>query len=212
MPRRPRASDRACRRPARPDGGRPMVKRDDRLRGPDAAERTFIPEGEWPEVARTARIWLAIYGVTVLSALSGGSILPLMLIGLPRLCGAWHHIMTGLLQHGGLADNVADRRLNSRTVLMNPVSRFIDWNMNDHEEHLLFPMVPYHRPPALHERISHDLPAPAPSILAGYRQMWPAFLRQRTSEEFCLRRDLPPTAKPYREAEHSAASVAVPAT
>ena len=39
-----------------------------------------------------------------------------MVIGLPRLYGAWHHVMTGLLQHGGLADNVTDHRLNSRTV------------------------------------------------------------------------------------------------
>jgi fatty acid desaturase len=189
-----------------------MAKRDDSLLGPDAAERTFIPESEWPKVARVARIWPAIYGVTVLSALSWGSILPLMLIGLPRMYGAWHHIMTGLLQHGGLADNVTDRRLNSRTVLMNPVSRFIYWTMNDHVEHLMFPMVPCHRLPALHKRIKDDLPAPTPSILAGYREMWPVVLRQRTAEEFCLRRDLPPTAKPYREAEHSAASVAVPAT
>ena len=43
-----------------------------------------------------------------------------MVIGLPRMYGAWHHVMTGLLQHGGLADNVTDHRLNSRTVYMNP--------------------------------------------------------------------------------------------
>ena len=89
-----------------------------------------------------------------------GSILPLMLIGLPRLYGAWHHVMTGLLQHGGLADNVIDHRLNSRTVYMNPVSRFIYWNMNYHVEHHMFPMVPYHALPKLHEMIKHDLPAP----------------------------------------------------
>ena len=33
--------------------------------------------------------------------------LPLMLIGLPRIYGAWHMVMTGLLQHGGLAENVS---------------------------------------------------------------------------------------------------------
>ena len=65
-----------------------------------------------------------------------------MIIGLPRMYGAWHGVLTGLLQHGGLADNVTDHRLNSRTVLMNPVSRFIYWNMNYHVEHHMFPMVP----------------------------------------------------------------------
>ena len=37
-----------------------------------------------------------------------------------------------------------DHRLNSRTVYMNPISRFIYWNMNYHIEHHMFPMVPYH--------------------------------------------------------------------
>ena len=41
-------------------------------------------------------------------AIATQSILPLLVIGLPRLYGAWHHIMTGLLQHGGLADDVLD--------------------------------------------------------------------------------------------------------
>jgi fatty acid desaturase len=134
-----------------------------------------------------------------------------MVIGLPRIYGAWHHIMTGLLQHGGLADNVTDHRLNSRTVCMNPVSRFIYWNMNYHVEHHMFPMVPYHRLPALHARIKDDLPAPTPSIAAGFREIWPAFIRQLKYEDYYLRRDLPKTAKPYREDFHAAALGAGPA-
>ncbi|HBY12837.1 MAG TPA: fatty acid desaturase, partial [Rhodobacteraceae bacterium] len=58
------------------------------------------------------------------------SILPLMVIGLPRLYGAWHHVMTGVLQHGGLAEDVLDHRLNTRTVYMNRISRFIYLDMN----------------------------------------------------------------------------------
>jgi fatty acid desaturase len=179
--------------------------------GPTAEERTFVPESEWPKVTRVARISATIYAVTLVAALSWQSLLPLMLVGLPRMYGAWHHIMTGLLQHGGLADNVTDHRLNSRTVLMNPISRFIYWNMNYHVEHHMFPMVPYHRLPALHERIRHDLPAPTPSIIAGFREMWPAFIRQLRYEDYYIRRDLPPTARPYREEFHAAAPGAVPA-
>ena len=72
--------------------------------------------------------------------------------------------MIGLLQHGGLADNVLDHRLNSRTVYMNPISRFIYWNMNYHVEHHMFPMVPYHALPRLHALIKDDLPPPNPSM------------------------------------------------
>ena len=167
------------------------------------AEKTFIPEQEQPRVIRIARIWMLIYAATLALAIYLGSILPLMLVGLPRLYGAWHHVLTGLLQHGGLADNVIDHRLNSRSVYMNPFSRFVYWNMNYHVEHHMFPMVPYHALPQLHEMIKHDLPAPNRSILEGYQEMIPAFLRQLKNEDYFLKRALPPTAKPYREEFHA---------
>jgi len=170
--------------------------------GPTPAERSFVPQSEWGKVQRTAIIHVAIYALTLLAALGWQSILPLMVIGLPRLYGAWHHVMTGLLQHGGLADNVIDHRLNSRTVLMNPVSRFIYWNMNYHVEHHMFPMVPYHALPRLHEVIKADLPAPNRSIIEGFREMWPALKRQLANEDYFVKRDLPATAKPYREDFH----------
>jgi fatty acid desaturase len=69
-------------------------------------------------------------------------------------------VMCGHLQHAGLAENVLDHRLNTRTVYMNPISRFIYWNMNYHIEHHMFPMVPYHALPRLHEVIKADLPPP----------------------------------------------------
>ncbi|MFM2370382.1 MAG: hypothetical protein RIS85_104, partial [Pseudomonadota bacterium] len=172
------------------------------LMGPDAAEKTFVPQSEWSKVQRVAQVHLAIYLVTVAFALWMQSILPLMVIGLPRIFGAWHHVMTGLLQHGGLADNVIDHRLNSRTVYMNPISRFIYWNMNYHVEHHMFPMVPYHALPRLHEIIKDDLPAPNRSIADAFREMWPALKHQLAYEDYFLKRALPPTAKPYREDFH----------
>ena len=69
----------------------------------------------------------------------------MLLVGpLPTMYGAWLHVMTGLTQHAGLAEDVLDHRLNCRTVYMNPVLRFLYWNMNYHIEHHMFPMVPYH--------------------------------------------------------------------
>jgi fatty acid desaturase len=172
------------------------------ISGPTPEERTFVPESEWGKVQRIGQIYVAIYAVTIVAALAWGSILPLMVIGLPRMYGAWHHVMTGLLQHGGLADNVIDHRLNSRTVYMNPISQFIYWNMNYHVEHHMFPMVPYHALPRLHETIKNDLPPPNRSIGEAFAEMWPAIKRQVLNEEYFVRRDLPPTAKPYREDFH----------
>jgi fatty acid desaturase len=161
------------------------------------AEKNFIPEMEQGRAVRVARWHIAVYVGTIAVALYVQSWLPVVMIGLPRLYGAWHGILTGLLQHAGLADNVTDHRLNTRTVLINPVSRFIYWNMNYHVEHHMFPMVPYHALPKLHAMIRDDLPAANPSMWHGYAEMIPAILRQCRDPDYYLRRTLPPTARPY---------------
>jgi len=183
-----------------------------------ADEKDYIPESEWPNVIFWARVHMTIYGLTALVALGmalGGmgwtSVIPFMVIGLPRLYGCWHMVMTGLLQHGGLAEDVLDHRLNSRTVYMNPISRWIYWNMNYHVEHHMFPMVPYHALPKLHEVIKDDLPTPNPSIWAAYREMVQAVMRQRREPGYYLKRQLPPTARPYREDLHAAVPERAPA-
>jgi fatty acid desaturase len=165
-------------------------------------EKDYIPEAERGKAINAARWHVAIYVVTVALAIYIWSFLPLMLIGLPRIYGSWHMVMTGLLQHIGLADNVVDHRLNSRTVYMNPISRWIYWNMNYHVEHHMFPMVPYHALPKLHALIKHDLPVPNPSIWHAYREVWPVLIKQLRYEDFYLRRELPPSARPYRMELH----------
>jgi len=165
-------------------------------------EESFIPEPERHKAVTAGRVHMAVYFATLVAAIATRSWLPLMLIGLPRLYGCWHMVTTGLLQHIGLADNVIDHRLNSRTVYMNPISRFIYWNMNYHVEHHMFPMVPYHALPRLHELIKHDLPVPNPSMWHAYREVFPVVLRQLRNEEYFLKRELPPTARPYRSEFH----------
>ncbi len=165
-------------------------------------EKNFIPENQWTRTVFAARVHMAVYAATIATALALWSWLPLMLIGFPRIYGCWHMVMCGHLQHAGLADNVLDHRLNSRTVYMNKVSRYIYWNMNYHVEHHMFPMVPYHALPRLHELIKDDLPPPNTSILDGYREIIASLRRQRTQPEYAFRKELPPTARPYREEFH----------
>ena len=155
------------------------------------AERDYIPESEFPKVFRTARIWLAIYLGLIAWSAAIGSIMPLAFVGLPALFGAWLHLFFGLTQHAGLAEDTLDHRLNSRTVYMNPIFRFMYWNMNYHIEHHMFPMVPYHALPALHEAIKADTPAPYPSCWAAYREIIPTLLRQAKDPSYFVRRPLP---------------------
>jgi len=166
------------------------------------AEKDYIPQSEWPKAVFWARIHVAVYAAAIITTVVAGSALPLVLVGGPRIYGTWHMVLLGLLQHGGLAEDVLDHRLNSRTVYINPVSRFIYWNMNYHVEHHMFPMVPYHALPRLHALIKDDLPPPNASILDAYREFIGALLRQRHEPNFCARRALPPSAQPYREELH----------
>lgn len=168
-----------------------------------ADEMTFIPESELPTVYREARVWVAIYAVVIGLAIYLGSWLPLMYVGLPSLYGYWLVYLFSIAQHAGLAENVLDHRLNSRTIYMNPILRFMFWNMNYHVEHHMFPMVPYHALPALHAEVRYDMPTPYPSLLAAYREIIPTLWRQARDPDYYARRELPPTAQAFRPELHS---------
>ena len=142
--------------------------------------------------ATVLRLKLAL---TLAVAAGTQSWIPVMLIGGPRIYGCWHMLMTGTIQHCGLAENVIDHRLNSRTVYMNPISQWIYWNMNYHVEHHMFPLVPYHALPKLHETIRDDCPPPYPSILSAWKEIWPAVLRQIKDPGYHVKRKLPQPRK-----------------
>jgi fatty acid desaturase len=157
-----------------------------------AEELSFVPESERRKVILVARIWLLIHLSVIALALWLQSWLPLMYVGvLPTMYGGWLTIYFGITQHAGLADNVLDHRLNTRTIYMNPIFRFVYWNMNYHVEHHMFPMVPYHRLPELHEAVKTDLPKPYGSTIAAYREIIPTLIHQMRNPEYYVRRQLP---------------------
>lgn len=157
----------------------------------DAQEKTFVPEMEWPRLVREARLWLLVYAAVSGVALLTQSWLPLFFVGLPSFVGAWLYNFFGLTQHAGLPENVLDHRRNCRTVHMNPVFRFLYWNMNYHVEHHMFPMVPYHALPALHELIKADCPPAYKGTVEAYAEIIPALLRQRREPRWHVERPIP---------------------
>lgn len=171
-------------------------------------ERTYVPESEFPKVFLRARIYVLIYAAVIAACIATRSVLPLLFVGLPNLFGSWLMVVYGLTQHAGLAENVLDHRLNCRTVYMNPVNRFLYWNMNFHVEHHMFPLVPYHALPRLHEAVKDDCPTPYPSLLNAWREIVRAVLRQVKDPAWHVKRRLP-DPKP-RPAEGAHASTAKP--
>jgi fatty acid desaturase len=160
-------------------------------------DQLVVPPSERRKVYRTARVWLAIYVVIFAIAIARSTWIPILLIGGPQFYGCFLERIYSFTQHAGLGENVLDHRLNTRTILMGPLNRFIYWNMNYHVEHHMFPMVPYFKLAELHEELKADMPAPYSSLFAAYREIIPAVWRQLRDPTFFIKRDLPSGAVPY---------------
>ncbi|MDE0307141.1 MAG: fatty acid desaturase [Albidovulum sp.] len=169
-------------------------------------EATCIPEGEAGRVYAVARFWVAIYLAAICLAIWFSSLLQLMIVGMPRLYGAWRHILAGVLQRGGLAVNLLDHWLSTRTAYKNPISGFICLNMNDHVEHHMFPIASHHALPKLQEMIAHDHHSPNTSMWQASAEARSVVRRQLPYEEVFLERKWPATAKSYRPHPHDLAA------
>ncbi|MEP6676803.1 MAG: fatty acid desaturase [Ferruginibacter sp.] len=166
----------------------------------EAEVATYVPKTEHPKVILKARIYLAIFLLVIALCFVFKTILPLMFIGLPTLFGSWLMPVYGFTQHAGLDENVLDHRLNSRTVYMNRVNRFLYWNMNYHIEHHMFPLVPYHALPRLHELMKDDCPKAYSGIIDAYKEIIPALIKQSKDPSYFVERKLP--AKPVSDSSH----------
>ena len=155
------------------------------------ADRSYVPEREHHKIVREGRIYLALWLALVVWCLLAWSLVPLLFFVGPSFYGAWLVLVFGTTQHLGLQEDVLDHRLNTRTVYLNPILRFLYWNMNYHLEHHMFPTVPTHNLAALHAEIKDDLPAPSPSMLAAYQEIVPALRRQHRDPTYEIDRSLP---------------------
>lgn len=152
---------------------------------------SYVPESEHRRVIAEARVFLGLLTLIAAVCVTSNSVLPALVVGLPAFYGAWVVMFFGATQHAGLAQNLTDHRLTTRSVAMNPVFRFIYLNMNHHTEHHLFPTVPYHRLPDLQRVIAAELPSPISSTWAAYRQILPTLWAQRRDPDHEVRPHLP---------------------
>lgn len=171
----------------------------------DPEVATYVPKSEYGKVFFRARVYLAIYTVVITLSIFYQTLLPLLFIGIPTVFGSWLMVIYGLTQHAGLAENVLDHRLNTRTVYMNRIHRYLYWNMNYHLEHHMFPLVPYYALPKLHELIKHHCPVPYKNIRDAYKEIIPTLIKQSKDPEYFVRRELPRNItlqEPYKPATH----------
>jgi fatty acid desaturase len=156
--------------------------------------RHFVPPSEVNKVIRNSRLYVCIFVAVGFSAVISGSWLPVVLFVTPRFWAGFMAQAFNVTQHAGLPENVRDHRLICRTVVMNPIFRFMYMNMNFHVEHHMFPMVPFHALPDLHRDIADQCSVPSPNLIAAWREFMPAVLAQRSDPTFAIMRSLPASA------------------
>ena len=151
----------------------------------------FIPTAERAKVVRNSRVYTVVFAATGAACVVFHTVLPAILIVTPRFWGGPFAQAFNVTQHAGLPENVYDHRLNCRTVRMNPVFEFLYMNMNFHVEHHMFPMVPFHSLPDLHEEIKDQCAPASTSVLAAWREFLPALRTQRVDPSYAIVRALP---------------------
>ena len=150
--------------------------------------RVALPDGA---VAK-ARLWIAILAGTAGLSLYLSSWLPVLLIGpLPMMFGGSLRHLFALSQHVGLAQNVYDHRMNTRTIYLGPILGFLYMNMQYHLEHHLYPNVPYYHLPALHEAIKDKCPPAYNGLWPVFAEMLPVLWRQRIDPAYHIDRPVP---------------------
>ncbi|MBI1776687.1 MAG: fatty acid desaturase [Proteobacteria bacterium] len=147
-----------------------------------------VPEAERPAIVWSARAMLAGYAAIILASAALQSWMPLVYTFGARMSGAWLHMLAAYTQHAGLPENVDDFRVNTRTIISNPILRFLYWNMNYHIEHHMFPLVPFYHLPKLHRLIKDDLPAPYRGFPDAWLEIVPVLIAQRRDPNIFIRR------------------------
>ncbi len=133
------------------------------------------------------------YAGSVVWCIAIGSIVPLMFLWGPRFYANWLNFLGYLTQHAALAEDAYDHRLNTRTVMMNPVFAFLYANLNYHIEHHIYPMVPYFNLPELHRLLEarRELPYTYRGLIEAHREIVPALWRQSHEANYFVARTLP---------------------
>lgn len=136
-----------------------------------------------PQLRRAPILWarclLGGHIVIALASLYFGLWIIPVLVSCAPFIGGWLFFLCNNSQHVGRHDNVPDFRLCCRTILPNPVVRFLYWQMNYHTEHHMYAAVPCYNLKRLHEAIRHELP-PCHGLIGAWREIG-AIMRQQAA-------------------------------
>lgn len=151
---------------------------------PDQPERRKAPM-RWARILILGHLTLIVVGLV-----TGQWMLPL-LFTIGGFYGGWVFWLCNNTQHVGLCDNVSDFRLCCRSFALNPVVRFLYWQMNYHIEHHMFAAVPCYNLGKLHELVKDDMPPMPRGIVAVWREIAGILKKQKADPKFQYAPPLP---------------------
>ena len=128
-----------------------------------AITREATPESELAKLKRGARLFLLGYALLIILAFMGYQ-WPLLYLIIPRLLGGPVMLLFTLIQHVEMQENQHSILNSTRSFKTNRLAQFLYMNMNNHVEHHLYPMVPFHKLPDLNNSIKDQLYEPDPGF------------------------------------------------
>ncbi len=140
--------------------------------------RRDVPATHHRRAIWSARVFAAYILGTIALSVALSSWLPVLFTVLARFYGSPLPVLIGFTQHAGLPENVQDHRLNSRSIYLNRLFQFFYWNMNYHVEHHIYPQVPFHALPTLHDHVREQLPPADQGLWRTYRELFRTVRRQ----------------------------------
>ena len=150
-----------------------------------------IPEKERSKCRNSARIHVGIWIIIIICSMLYQSWLPMLYLMLPKFYGNTLQVLFGLTQHAGLYEDIKDHRYNTRTVYLNSVFSFLYWQMEYHIEHHMFPNVPSHNLPKLHQMLQDQMPPAKKGLWEAYREIVPAVIRQAKNPDYKIPLSVP---------------------
>ncbi len=162
---------------------------------PTAIARRVAPESEFPKLFWSSRFTLAVHLAVIAAAIVFHTWLPILLFTLPRLYGGWLIWLLIFAQHAGLAEDVLDHRINTRSIHLNWFLSWLYMHMEFHVEHHIYPNIPFHKLARFRKEIDAQMPRPNTSLWQAYREIIPALKKQRKDQTYFLTREIPGAAK-----------------
>ena len=158
---------------------------------PSKAARHVVPPNELGTIFWSSRFTVLVHLAVIALAIVLHSWLPILLFTLPRLYGGGLIWLLIFAQHAGLAEDVLDHRLSTRTMHLNPILSWLYMHMEYHAEHHIYPNLPFHALAKFRKAIDSQMPPANHGLWQTYREVWPVLMRQRKDADYFIKVKVP---------------------